>query len=165
VNTRLDPLKDSSTPAAKLFNWNVVKNALDAYGYRLKDDEKSLIVAGDQQLIVDLLANIRETTKRLGLSRPRLIRQMTSEKSVIRTVEPKGTRLSSIFTTCILNNVLKKRPLDILTLKVDKPIEEVTSCLEFLLVTLSRALKTEPKQVPKFVKARLPHSSQKAAST
>ena len=143
---KLDPLKDSFTPAAKLFNWNVVKTALQSYGVRLSDDEKSLVVAGDQQIIVEVLKNIRETTKRFGLERRHSIRQLASEKSVLPS-NTKLTKMTSLFSECILNNVLKKRPLDILTLKVDKPIEEVTSCLEFLLVTLSRALQMQPKQV------------------
>ncbi len=48
------------TPAAKLYNWNVVTKALDIYGVKLEDDVKSLIIAGDLQMIVDTLQRIHE---------------------------------------------------------------------------------------------------------
>lgn len=54
-----DSLKDSMTPAAKLFNWNIITKALDAYGVTLNEGEKNLIVAGDLQVLVEMLANIR----------------------------------------------------------------------------------------------------------
>ncbi len=55
-----DGLKDSMTPAAKLYNWNVITKALEVYGVHTEDDVKSLIVAGDLQLLVDLLQQVRE---------------------------------------------------------------------------------------------------------
>jgi len=56
---KLDSMKDSLTPTAKLFNWNLIKTALDMYEIKLSDEEKSLIVAGDTQIIADLIKQIK----------------------------------------------------------------------------------------------------------
>ncbi len=67
---KLDSLKDSLTPTAKLYNWNTIKAALDTYGIRLGDDEKSLIIAGDQQIVADLLKTIKEVSDHLKTATP-----------------------------------------------------------------------------------------------
>lgn len=56
---KLDSLKNSLTPAVRLFNWNMIKPALQLCGIKLGDDERSLIIAGDQQILVELLQNIQ----------------------------------------------------------------------------------------------------------
>ena len=50
---------------AKLYNWNTIKSALDLHGVGLGDEEKSLIVAGDQQMIVELLKNIKKAEEKM----------------------------------------------------------------------------------------------------
>lgn len=57
----LDSLKDSSTAAARLFNWNTIVKAIDLYGIKIDDDSKSLIVAGDHQMLSDLLNQLKAT--------------------------------------------------------------------------------------------------------
>jgi len=53
-------MKDSMTPAAKLYNWSIITKALEVYGVHIEEEVKSLIVAGDLQLIVELLTQIKQ---------------------------------------------------------------------------------------------------------
>ena len=55
----LNSLKSSATPMGRLYNWNLIKTVLGSYGISLGDDEKNLIVAGDHQIIIDLLKTIK----------------------------------------------------------------------------------------------------------
>ena len=61
VNT----LKDASAPSGKLYNWNVISQALETLGVTLDPDTKSLIVAGDREMLLEVLQQIHtaEQTK------------------------------------------------------------------------------------------------------
>lgn len=56
----IDKFKDSSTPACRLYNWNIIGDGLKKIGIPLDADIKSLIVAGDIQLVAELLKDIYE---------------------------------------------------------------------------------------------------------
>ena len=62
----LSSMKASSTPAAKLYNWNCLSKELGKAGVPLDQDTKSLIVAGDLELIADLLYQLDEVAKKNG---------------------------------------------------------------------------------------------------
>jgi hypothetical protein len=47
----LDKLKDSNTPATRLYNWNIIAEAMKRLNFRLDNDIKSLIVGGDIDMI------------------------------------------------------------------------------------------------------------------
>ena len=53
-------MKDTPTPAAKLYNWGLISKALEVCGIKLGIDEKSLIVAGDQQMLSELLKQMKD---------------------------------------------------------------------------------------------------------
>lgn len=43
----LDKMKDSSTPAARVYNWNILSDAMKKMGMSLDSDIKGLVVSGD----------------------------------------------------------------------------------------------------------------------
>ena len=54
VNT----LKNATTPAARLYNWNVLTQALELFGIDVDADTKSLIIAGDRDMITEILKSM-----------------------------------------------------------------------------------------------------------
>eukprot|EP00741_Cyanophora_paradoxa_P009708 tig00001604_g9405.t1 len=54
----LDTLKDVDTPVAKLYNWNALAPVLRAAGVQLDNDLKALIVAGDNDMLVDVMEQL-----------------------------------------------------------------------------------------------------------
>ncbi len=90
------------------------------------EDEKSLIVAGDQQILVEFLRQI-------------MLRDAAG-KSVHESDE--GVEAEEIKA--------EARPVDIAALDPNKDLTKTESCLEFLLVSLSRAFGLQPKRVCNF---------------
>ena len=54
-NDVMDTLREAVTPVAKLFNWNVVSPILDHHSVPLSEEDKAMIVAGDNRVLVKLL--------------------------------------------------------------------------------------------------------------
>ena len=54
-NDVMDTLREAVTPVAKLFNWNVVSPILDHHSVPLSEEDKAMIVAGDNKVLVKLL--------------------------------------------------------------------------------------------------------------
>ena len=54
-NDVMDTLREAVTPVAKLFNWNVVSPILDHHSVSLSEEDKAMIVAGDNKVLVKLL--------------------------------------------------------------------------------------------------------------
>ena len=54
VDAELDTLKETMTPVAKLYNWNLLLPKLRQRGLDVDNDMKVLIVAGDLDIIVDI---------------------------------------------------------------------------------------------------------------
>ena len=54
-NDVMDTLREAVTPVAKLFNWNVVSPILDHHSIPLSEEDKAMIVAGDNRVLVKLL--------------------------------------------------------------------------------------------------------------
>eukprot|EP00831_Metopus_contortus_P046539 TRINITY_DN37390_c0_g1_i1.p1 TRINITY_DN37390_c0_g1~~TRINITY_DN37390_c0_g1_i1.p1 ORF type:complete len:176 (-),score=39.37 TRINITY_DN37390_c0_g1_i1:63-590(-) len=58
---KLSQVKDSASPTIRLQNWNIIREALSGLGIPISDEEKSLIISGDQQMIVELLKTIYQS--------------------------------------------------------------------------------------------------------
>lgn len=63
-DAQLDTLKETSTPVAKLYNWNLLLPKLRQQGLDVDQDMKVLIVAGDLEIVVDLLEQLQRATVR-----------------------------------------------------------------------------------------------------
>ena len=61
ILSNIDSLKNTSTPAAKLYNWNIICEALKKMNIAVDQDIKSLVVAGDLDLINELLREVYKT--------------------------------------------------------------------------------------------------------
>ena len=56
--SNIDSLKNATTPASKLYNWNIICESLKKLNIIIDQDVKSLIVAGDLDLINEVLREI-----------------------------------------------------------------------------------------------------------
>jgi hypothetical protein len=59
-----DLLEAASSPSTRLYNWNALLQAFQSFGVTVDSDVKSLIVAGDRQMVAEVLTQ---------LYRPRLL--------------------------------------------------------------------------------------------
>lgn len=59
---KLATLKDLNTPVAKLFNWNLLLPELRDRGVQVDADMKVLIVAGDTDIVIDVLRQLHAAT-------------------------------------------------------------------------------------------------------
>ena len=83
----------------------------------VEDDVKSLIIAGDHQMLIDLLFQIKNEA---SLKQTKIVKPKT------KTSE-KGINIAAISET--------------------KSISDTENCLEFLLLTLSKSFSLQPNQV------------------
>lgn len=83
-------MKDSITPATKVYNWNLISKALESAGIPLEEDLKSLIIAGDLQIIVETLQQIyNAVTTTKNASEP-ISQQISERKSKeVKDIESK----------------------------------------------------------------------------
>ena len=54
----IDSLKEIFSPAAKIYNWNILSLIFQKLNINVDPDEKSLIVSGDLEMIHELLKEI-----------------------------------------------------------------------------------------------------------
>lgn len=52
----INTLKEVTNASTKLYNWNILLKAMEVLGVNIDHDIKSLIVAGDSALIVEVLS-------------------------------------------------------------------------------------------------------------
>ncbi len=58
IPEKLPRLKDTITPTGKLYNWNVLVELLQLVNVTIEQDVKVLIIAGDTEMLNDLLSQI-----------------------------------------------------------------------------------------------------------
>eukprot|EP00359_Climacostomum_virens_P010100 CAMPEP_0204911212 /NCGR_PEP_ID=MMETSP1397-20131031/9601_1 /ASSEMBLY_ACC=CAM_ASM_000891 /TAXON_ID=49980 /ORGANISM="Climacostomum Climacostomum virens, Strain Stock W-24" /LENGTH=326 /DNA_ID=CAMNT_0052081687 /DNA_START=144 /DNA_END=1120 /DNA_ORIENTATION=- len=124
IKAELKNLPTDQKFATKTYNWDVLQRALKLLGYELKEDTKSLIIAGVTDEIVKLLLNIREledVVETRGSSRK------AKEAKHRARLGPDG----ALF-------------LD--SLESGKPLDQTSCLLEFLLVSMSQSFGLKPKQ-------------------
>ena len=152
----IDALKDSMTPAAKLYNWNVITKALDAYDVHEEDDVKNLIVAGDLQLLVELLEQIRKKEGEFSGSAPEgnedEEKEMVQQRPVAsstrggKSAKTRDKQSIVLLFAFRIITILGKSVVDIANSDINKQPDDIDNCLEFILVTMSRAFNLKPKQ-------------------
>jgi hypothetical protein len=59
----LNSLKNQNTSAARLYNWNIISDALKKIGLTMDPDIKSLLVVGDPQMINEFLKDMYDTAQ------------------------------------------------------------------------------------------------------
>lgn len=116
----MNTLKQAQTPAAKLYNWNILSQALELVGIVLDPDTKSLIIAGDTDMIIEVLKQIYNAEN---------IR--TSSNASKRGHKPMQATDGGI----IIENISE-----------NKKLEEAESCLEYLILSFCHNFLLKPKQ-------------------
>jgi len=59
---KLSQLKETNSAPAKLFNWNLIMKEIKKLGIQIDEDTLGLIIAGDLDMIIDLLKQICDTS-------------------------------------------------------------------------------------------------------
>lgn len=117
----INSLKDLKSPAAKLYNWKILVSALALINVTLDPDTRALIVAGDRDMVFDLLYELYETEQKIG---QKLVKK------------PKTKKVSQ-----------KSKPVfSIDAIKPDKTLDQSDSLLELLLVSFCKHFLLKPKQ-------------------
>ena len=57
----LDSLKELYTPAARIYNWNILTEAFKKFNVIIEPDVKSLIISGDREMLLELLKELFDT--------------------------------------------------------------------------------------------------------
>ncbi|CAG9333687.1 unnamed protein product [Blepharisma stoltei] len=119
----LNTLKPVTNLSAKLYNWNIIVQALQLLGVTIDPDTKSLIVAGDREMITEVLEQIYQAAKPQAENPPPQPTQVY--KKAITTSEG-GVIIDSIDSS--------------------KPLFEADTCLEFFILSFCHNFNITPKQ-------------------
>lgn len=147
----INTLKEVKTPASKLYNWKILSTALENFGLVIDSDTRSLIIAGDRDMVVDVLQQIYNAEQAALV---KLSEEM--EKGSLRSIKASSSigrsssKLSLKPITKRQSLVKKKKKPDgalyIEAVDGKKSLEETETCLEFLLVSFCRHFSLRPKQ-------------------
>ena len=127
----LGALKSSHNPTSRLFNWNTIIKELDVrlislffqkFGMKVDPDQKSLIVSGDHECIIELLSKVYESEKRM-------IDLAKQNKSISKRRKAKEG----------------EQPIDIVSLDPNRALNDTESTLEYIIVSICQALSLQPK--------------------
>lgn len=66
-DTSFDTLYSTASPSSKLYNWNLVCENLKKIDLTIEKDVKDLIVAGDTDMINEVLRDIYEKSKKINV--------------------------------------------------------------------------------------------------
>ena len=119
----MNTLKQALTPAAKLYNWNVLSQALELVGITLDPDTKSLIIAGDREMIIEVLFQL--FTAENGKS------GLGSANTSKRGYKPTQANEGGIVIESISE---------------EKQLIDAESCLEYLILSFCHSFSLKPKQ-------------------
>ncbi|CAG9322647.1 unnamed protein product [Blepharisma stoltei] len=121
-------MKTADSASAKLYNWKIIYKALDAVGINVDEDKKLLIMAGDNDIVIEILEEILEKEK----SSQRFLPKISSTP----TLKKKGKK----------PKIAKDGALYIDSVNVYRGLDSTDTCLEFLLVTFCQYFELKPKQ-------------------
>lgn len=124
LKARLKSLQTDTTFATKTRNWGVLQRTMLQLGYSLGEETKAMVVAGVTDEIVKVLQAIRELE--VKVSARGTLKSERSVKPKIRVGPDGALFLESVAAT--------------------QPLAQTTYCLEFLLVSMSKAFYIKPKQ-------------------
>eukprot|EP00742_Colponemidia_sp_Colp-10_P006574 GILJ01007045.1.p1 GENE.GILJ01007045.1~~GILJ01007045.1.p1 ORF type:complete len:1707 (-),score=396.78 GILJ01007045.1:173-5251(-) len=157
----LDTLKSVATPAAKLYNWNLVAPALRSLSVHIDQDTKALIVAGDGELVAEMIEQLYSLDHQppqppqpphakaaSGLAAANQQGKRTASHGSKQ--QPAPSSRHSIETDSTgqeeESDQVVLRGIDLRTFSESKPLEDAETCLEFLLLSLCQSLGLRCKQ-------------------
>ena len=121
--TSFEHMHKVQSPASKLHNWKLVIAGLEEVGVTINEETKGLIMAGDYGILLELIDHMHDQELHL-----RGLKPLASQKKSQKT---KVAKDGALYIESIDPN------LDLLS---------TSSCLEFLIVSLCKYLRLEPKQ-------------------
>lgn len=127
---KLSQIKAGNTPATKLFNWNLILKEAAKLGIEVDSDSKGLIIAGDLDMINELLIKVDKLEE--SVSNP-------DGKGADGAREGKGEKKGG-------RKKKVKEGVDILSMDPNRKPTKCDSSLEIILNTLCRNFKMKPKQ-------------------
>lgn len=153
----LNSLKEVKSPAAKLYNWKVLTKALELLGIQIDPDSRSLIIAGDRDMVVEVLKKMYDAEKKAQIGSDD--ENYEQESFVSKVLSDAFSKSVSSKKSTIVPRAKKpvekplpkskKRPdgsLYIEAVRADKPLETTDNCLEYLLVSFCKHFSLHPKQ-------------------
>ncbi|CAG9316961.1 unnamed protein product [Blepharisma stoltei] len=117
----INTIKQVNSPSGKLYNWNVLIPALELFSIHVDPDTKSLIIAGDRDMLIEVLNQIYNVE--VGLKE-------NNENRNYNKPQPSSS----------------EEGLAIDQLNTTKPLFEADTCLEYLIVSLCKDFELKPKQ-------------------
>ena len=146
---KLQTLKVNSTNQAKLYNWNVLGQEIEILNVFLSPDQKRAIIEGDHASIIQLLMQLKDV-----LHGDFDLNAAAKRKESIRNDDQNESQQIQQNED---ESIVKPKPvadeaaIDIDDIKTEKSANECSSCVEYILLTLSQALKLTPKQSAGFL--------------
>lgn len=113
-------LEAAVSPSSRLYNWNALIQAFQIFGVTVDSDVKSLIVAGDRQMVVEVLTQLHTASS-----------ELTPLSSSLNSKKVKMTEDGGLFIDSIDH---------------EKPLFEAESCLEYLILSFCHNFDLVPKQ-------------------
>lgn len=110
----------SVTPSGRLYNWSALTQAVQIFGVTVKPEDKSLIVAGDRQMVAEVLGLLHRASNEL------MPASSSQHSKKTRITENGGLLIDSI--------------------DPEKPLFEAESCLEFLILSCCHNFDLVPTQ-------------------
>ena len=118
----INTLKNAANPAARLYNWNILANVFSMFNITLDPDTKSLIIAGDREMLTEVLKQIYQAEHKISA------RELKGMQDPLKQVKPKEPGL-------MIDAIDEQRPLN-----------ESESCLEFLILSFVHNFSLKAKQ-------------------
>ena len=115
-----------------IFNWNIILKEVDKLGIAIDSDSRGLIIAGDVDMILDILKKVDKLEE--SVSNP------NAGKEEFVSGGEKGDKIKATTIKKV------KEGVDILSMDPNKKPEKWESSLELILNTLCRNFKMKPKQ-------------------
>jgi hypothetical protein len=153
----INSLKEVKSPASKLYNWKILSAALELLGVKVDPDSRSLIVAGDRDMVIEVLKSIYDAEKNAlkKLESQDLDVQSQASKKLDGSIYKASSKSShrKLSTKAPSRKSVQKsakKPqngsLYIESIKGEKPLDDCESCLEYLLVSFCKHFALRPKQ-------------------
>ena len=127
----INTLKNATTPAARLYNWNILTSVFSMFNISIDPDTKSLIIAGDREMLTEVLKQLYEAEYERSIKSSRSVRELKEMQDPDRLSKEKEP---------------KEPGLLIESIDERKPLSESESCLEFLILSFVHNFSLKPKQ-------------------
>jgi len=122
----INSLKNTTSSAARLYNWNILIKVMEMVGIEIDSDMKALIVAGDRGMVVEVIRLIYQA-------------ESTMTEPSVESTELKPPKRRK-------NKLNQEGALLLENVETNIHLFQTENCLEFLIVSFCKYFKIQPKQ-------------------